>query len=362
MKQKILFLIAFLNLCFAFSQIPNGCYNSATGDGYTLKTQLNAIIKNGHIDNGYSALYDAYKKTDNYSFYENDNTVLDMYSENPSGTDSYNYNHNNRNCGNYNSENDCCNREHIFPQGFFNQESPMKTDIHHVVPSDGYVNGRRSNFPFGEVSNISWQSNNGSKVGTNNIFGYTGTVFEPIDEFKGDIARMLFYFATRYENEVTNSSWDAPNASISNPLNGTNNQVYETWYIKLLYKWHTEDPISQREIIRNNEAYNFQKNRNPFIDHPEYVSQIWGSVLSVNKPLTLEDIKIYPNPIKGNDLFIKTTQITQIKIYNIIGKLVLSKILNSSNNKVDISKLDKGVYLIKIVSQNKITTKKVIKS
>ena len=158
------------------AQIPSGYYNSATGSGYTLKSQLKTIISNGHEDQGYGALYDAYVTSDNDTFYENDNTVLDMYSENPTGTDSYNYTHNNNNCGNYNSENDCYNREHIFPQGFFESQVPMKTDIHHVVPSDGYVNSKRSNYPFGEVSNATWTSNNGSKVGQNTYGSYSGVV------------------------------------------------------------------------------------------------------------------------------------------------------------------------------------------
>ena len=134
-KKILTFVLITLGIN-SYAQIPPGYYNSATGNGYTLKTQLKSIISNGHIDQGYSALYDAYVLSDNDSFYENDNTVLDMYSENPSGSDSYNYNHNDRTCGNYNSENDCYNREHIFPQGFFNEQLPMRTDIHHVVRSE----------------------------------------------------------------------------------------------------------------------------------------------------------------------------------------------------------------------------------
>ena len=279
MVKKLLFSLGVLITSIGFAQIPNGYYNTATGSGYTLKTQLRDIIANGHTNRGYDALYTAYQTSDTDIYYENDNTVLDMYSENINGADSYNYNHGSRKCGNYNSENDCYNREHIFPQGYFNKKDPMKSDIHHVVPSDGYVNGKRSSFPFGEVSSASWTSNNGSKLGSNTFPGHNGTVFEPIDEFKGDIARMLLYFAVRYENEVTSSGWDAHDASPNNPLDGTNDQVYETWYIKLLYKWHTNDPVSQREIDRNNAGYNFQGNRNPFIDHPEYVQDVWSAVL-----------------------------------------------------------------------------------
>lgn len=363
MKFKFLILGLLCIVSLGFSQAPSGYYNTATGSGYTLKTQLKNIISNGHTDQGYGALYSAYETSDTDSFYENDNSVLDMYSENPNGTDSYNYQHNSRNCGNYNSENDCYNREHIFPQGFFNSKNPMRTDIHHVVPSDGYVNGRRSNFPFGEVSSASWTSNNGSKVGSNSFEGYSGTVFEPIDEFKGDIARMLFYFATRYENEVTSSGWDSHTAN-NNPLNGTNNQVYEDWYIKLLYKWHIDDPVSQREIVRNNEAYKFQGNRNPFIDNPSYVSQIWGSVLSNNSFSLLDEVKIYPNPSSTKQITIDIPnglEITSIKLYSIIGSTIYeSKSGTFRNNKIRISNLKSGMYLLKIDNSQRSLTKKVI--
>lgn len=363
MTKKLSLLLTLLSISVGFSQIPSGYYTTATGSSYTLKTQLKSIITNGHSDKGYDALYDAYKTSDNDSFYENDNSVLDMYSENPSGTDPYNYQHGVRKCGNYNGENVCYNREHIFPQGFFNKAYPMRSDIHHVVPSDGSVNGRRSNYPFGEVSSASWTSLNGSKVGSNTFENYSGVVFEPIDEFKGDIARMLFYFATRYENEVTSSSWD-PHTDNNNPLNGTNNQVYEDWYIKLLFKWHTNDPVNQREIVRNNEAYQYQGNRNPFIDHPEYVSQIWSSVLSTEPIITLENISVYPNPSSINRVTISVPneiKITSITLYSIIGaKVYEAKNPLLTNQKIRVKDLKSGMYLLKINNEAKSITKKVI--
>ncbi|MDT7832134.1 endonuclease [Flavobacteriaceae bacterium S356] len=362
--KKLLLLSTLFVTISVFSQIPNGYYDTATGSGYTLKTQLKAIISNGHIDQGYGALYNAYVTSDNDSFYENDNTVLDMYSENPAGADPYNYSHNGRTCGNYNSENDCYNREHIFPQGFFNSQVPMRTDIHHVVPSDGYVNGIRGSFPFGEVSNPDYTTNNGSKRGPNTFDTHSGTVFEPIDEFKGDIARMLLYFATRYEDVVTDATWDSHDASVNNPLNGTNDQVYEDWYIKLLYKWHTDDPVSQREITRNDAAYTFQGNRNPFIDHPEYVQTIWGSVLSVETFSSLEQVSIYPNPSTINKVTLRipsSITIKRIKVYSILGKEIQS--LNNptlANNKLEISNLKQGIYLVKISNDQQNITKKIV--
>lgn len=361
MYKKLLYLLLFLVFLVGYTQPPANYYNSATGTGYTLKTQLKNIIKNGHIDRGYSALLDGYINTDSDIFYENDNSVLDMYSENPTGQDPYNFQHNQRNCGNYNSENDCYNREHIFPQGYFNEGLPMRSDIHHVVPTDGYVNGRRSNFPFGEVSNASWTSNNNSKLGTNTFDSFRGTVFEPINEFKGDIARMLLYFATRYEDEVLDGTWDNHDSSESNPLNGTKNQFYESWYIRLLYKWHAQDPVNQREITRNNEAYQYQGNRNPFIDHPEFVAQIWSNVLSTNNFTLIDAIEMYPNPADGNTLFFKSKNTISVQIVSILGKQLINQKLENTASQIDISSLKPGIYLVKISSNDGTSTKKLIK-
>ena len=277
--KKILFLLSVWMVAgISFAQIPANYYDAAEGlTGYALKSQLHTIITNGHVDHGYDALYNGYINTDSDYYYENDGTVLDIYSEKPSGADAYNYQHGSNTCGTYNSESDCYNREHIVPQSVFGSASPMKSDIHFVIPTDGYVNNRRGSYAFGEVSNPTWTSTNGSKVGPNTFESYNGTVFEPIDEFKGDIARMLFYFATRYETQVDSWSHDM--------FNGTEDQVFADWFLDLLLQWHYNDPVSQREIDRNTACYNYQGNANPFIDHPEWVSVIWDPVPD-NEPPT----------------------------------------------------------------------------
>lgn len=278
----------FLFLLFAFigfAQIPTGYYNSANGlTGYQLKSELSNIISTGYNGQSYGALITLYDTSDNDEYYDNGtqtNTILDMYSENPNGPDPYNWIiGTSSNCGNFNSEADCYNREHIFPQGFFSQNEPMRSDAHHVIPTDGWVNGGRSNLPFGEVNpngaSITTYMN-GSKKGPSITTGFNGTVFEPLDEFKGDIARMLLYFATRYENNINDSGWDAPNASANNPRDGSSDRFYEQWYIDLLLDWHNQDPVSQKEIDRNNDIYVHQNNRNPFVDNPQYVNMIWTS-------------------------------------------------------------------------------------
>jgi len=269
-KNYSLLLLLFVTLGFA--QIPSGYYTTATGTGYTLKTQLYNIIKD-HTNNGYAGLYTTYQTSDVDNFYENDGTVLDMYSENPSGTDPYNYGiGTTQRCGSYSAEGDCYNREHIIPQSVFNEQSPMVADAHFITPTDGKVNGMRSNYPHGNVNSATYTSQNGSKLGSSAVSGYSGTVFEPINEFKGDIARMYFYFATRYENTVAGYSYAM--------FDGSSNKVFTTAFLNMLLAWHTQDPVNAREIARNNAIYARQNNRNPYIDHPEYVNQIWGGTPS----------------------------------------------------------------------------------
>ena len=249
-------------------------YDSITSQtGYALKTALYQIINN-HTAQGYSALWTFYSSNSLDIYYENDGTILDIYSESPNGNDPYNYTKVTNQCGTYNSEADCYNREHSFPRSWFGGTvEPMNSDVHHIFATDGFVNSKRSSFPYGEVGSASFISNNNSKLGSSITAGYSGTVFEPIDEFKGDVARVYFYMATRYENVI--GSWQTNSSSSNAVLNGTSNQVFETWQLNMLLTWHNNDPVSQMEIDRNDAAFLFQGNRNPFVDHPEYADSIW---------------------------------------------------------------------------------------
>ncbi|WP_019039376.1 endonuclease [Psychroflexus tropicus] len=289
MKNSLILLFV-LSFTLGFSQAPEGYYSNTQGlNGFQLKSALKVCIDdiddfNGfpiHQDQGYAALYDAYateNSGDTDDYFEEDGTVLDMYSEIIAGADDYNYEHFQNNCGNYSDEGDCYNREHLVPQSTFNSASPMRNDYFHVVPSDGAVNGARGSFPFGEVTNPTYTSSNGSKRGPNVFPGYLGIVFEPIDEFKGDIARSVLYFAIRYEDEF-NSSWSSNQVLADNPQD-----FFVEWYINLLVSWHLQDPVSQREIDRNNNGFQFQSNRNPLIDHPEFVLRIWGDFMDDEAP------------------------------------------------------------------------------
>ncbi len=284
MKHFYLNITLLLLSLTAFSQAPNGYYNSATGTGYTLKTQLKDIIDNNSdglspeyqaTDPGYGGLYVTYQTSDVDNYYENNGSLLDMYTENPSGTDVKEYDHiTDQDPGSGGTaEGQFFNREHLIPQSVFNQATPQRNDAHFVIPADKYINGERASFPFGVVDTPASNTyTNGSKKGNNldsgYSAGYSGTVFEPIDEFKGDIARMHFYFVTRYEDNVAGYSYEM--------FNNTSTQVFTDTFLSILLQWHAQDPVSTREQDRNNAIFARQNNRNPFIDNPNYVNMIWG--------------------------------------------------------------------------------------
>ena len=200
--MKHFYIIFFIIFTLNLSAQPTGYYATATGTGYALKTQLKKIIDDVNdglaneylaVDNGYGGLYTTYKSSDIDIYYENNGTVLDMYSENPTGPDAYEYtyaieNPDDRDSGSGGtSEGEYYNREHIIPQSVFDSNDPMKNDAHFVVPSDKYVNAQRGNLPFGKVQTANYTSSNGSKRGNNlnsgYSAGYSNDVFEPINEF-----------------------------------------------------------------------------------------------------------------------------------------------------------------------------------
>ena len=245
---------------FVFAEIPAGYYDDAVGkSGEDLQKSLSTIL-NDATDVGYNGLWNLYKTTDRRS----DGKVWDMYS------DVTNYTFGTDQCGTYGVEGDCYNREHSVPKSWFNKQSPMVSDIWHVYPTDGKINGMRSNNPFGEVGSGASSSKNGfSQWGKCVTPGYSGTVFEPNDEYKGDFARTYFYFATRYKGVAT-SGYGAEVFSSAYPY-------ITKWQLDMLLRWHEQDPVSQKELDRNEAVYESrQGNRNPFIDYPELVDLIFG--------------------------------------------------------------------------------------
>lgn len=272
-KSLTLFLFSFLSIA-AFAQIPVGYYNDASGKSCAaLKSSLKKIISTGYIAKPYDNLYDQYKKSD-VKHREvgsgGESVIWDIYSDNPTGTDPYNFDPSSDQCGSYNSEADCFNREHTVPQSWFNSESTPGSDYLHILPTDGYVNNKRANYLYGEVSKSDWTSKNGSKVGSSAVAGISGPVFEPIDTYKGDVARAFLYFVTRYQSNIP--GWSSNSDAFSHDTFPSVNVTY----LNMLLSWNILDPVSQKEIDRNNAAYTYQHNRNPFIDHPEYVNLAWN--------------------------------------------------------------------------------------
>lgn len=314
-----------------FAQIPAGYYDDAIGlEGETLREELFQIIKD-HQTQSYTSLWQHFYDTDRKS----NGFVWDMYSDQPDGTPDYNFTFFDDQCGNVSSdEGFCYNREHSFPKSWFGDQSPMNSDLFHLYPTDGQVNGRRSNYAFGETDNPSWVSTNGSQRGPSSTPGYTGIVFEPIDAFKGDFARTYFYMITRYKDKV--SGWNSPMLS---------GDGYTSWALIMLVAWHQEDPVSPKEIDRNNAVYTIQNNRNPFIDHPEYVESIWGNPAGIEEYSNLEASVWYA----GQTLSVSHSSINQtdVFLYDITGKLIWKKRATSFEWQEDLP-LNQGIYLLQL--------------
>ena len=192
---------------------------------------------------------------------------------------------------------------------------PMYTDLHHMYPTDKIVNNKRSNYPFGETANPSWKSaNDFSKLGPCSVEGYSGVVFEPNDEYKGDFARTYFYMVTCYEEKLPD--WYT-NYSDSKPtLDGNTYPGLQKWQKEMLMKWAKNDPVSEKEINRNNAVYGIQNNRNPFIDYPGLEEYIWGDLKDVafsydhyQSPTAIMTIKAEPANKEG-------------VMYNLAGQVV----------------------------------------
>ncbi|MCM1452131.1 MAG: endonuclease [Clostridium sp.] len=247
---------------YAAAEAPAGYYSSCEGKGgQALIEALNSVVFE-HTNVGYSGLWTMYRTTDTRA----DGTIWDMYS-----TKHWTYSR--EQCGSYGAVGDCYNREHSMPKSWFDDASPMYSDGFHIYPTDGKVNGQRSNYPYGECANgTTLSAPNGikalGKLGKCTFPGYSGTVFEPDDEYKGDFARSYFYMAACYNHLI--DDWH------SDMLAGNSYPAFKSWAVELLLKWHRQDPVSSKEIARNEAVYGFQHNRNPFIDHPEMAEYIWG--------------------------------------------------------------------------------------
>ena len=239
----------------AHAEAPAGYYNSLDGkkEG-ELKTAIHNRVTGFRLVSSYSALPDYFRVTD---VYPESNRWWDMYSDIPLYAPSFKG----------------LNREHSFPKSWWGGSTTVSAyvDLNHLYPSESAANMAKSNYPLGEVDRSSTVAfeNGVSTVGypVQGQGGGASRVFEPADEYKGDFARTYFYMVTCYQNLTWKWTYMV------------NQNVYPTlnnWSVQLLMKWHRDDPVSQKEIDRNDAVYSFQDNRNPFIDHPELAEYLWG--------------------------------------------------------------------------------------
>ena len=335
--------------------VPEGYYNSATGQGSELKTQLFDIINN-HQAQTYSSLWSHMQETD-ATFAGN---VWDMYSDKPCEEPPYTFTFGeDQDSGSGgNVEGQFYNREHSVPQSWFEGAMPMYTDMFHIFPTDKMVNAKRGNYPYGEVNNPSWTSENGSKLGPNTSGEYSGTVFEPIDTYKGDVARGYFYMVTRYEDDLTEwiSNGNAGEVFTSSEFPGLT-----AWALEMFLEWHSQDPVSQKEILRNQAIYEIQGNRNPFIDHPEFASYIWDeNNVSAEQVLNDQDIKIYPNPLRDGFIVEAPGEVHLLEMFSLGGSKILSRTLESGGAWVSTSNLEPGFYLLIVNTKQKTFHQKIL--
>ncbi|MCL2597585.1 MAG: endonuclease [Paludibacter sp.] len=332
----IVFLFFYKNL---LSQIPNGYYNTAEGKrGAELKTALYNIIKNPSFWNGKymnaASFFGQYDRTP-------DGYIWDMYS--------------NIRCTQWSG---CgLNREHNMPKSWFgittNNEdvASIGCDYNNLYPSNADANYAKNNYPLGEVGSSIIFDNGVSKVGKSKIQikngAYNGNVFEPANEYKGDFARDYMYMVTCYENY--SQKWTNSYGMIM--LQNNTYPTFTPYAIDLLLKWSKNDPVSQKEIDRNEAVYSVQGNRNPFVDHPEYAEYIWG-----DKAVTPESDKLFSVNYRGIDNVLVVTIDNEsgagalYEIYSISGQKIIENTVNQ-DGQISCAGLADGVYIVSIYSQ-----------
>ena len=279
-----LVLVAQLSLAATVTkpaEIP-AYYSGLDGkSGSALWSATSSAANKGFKTLGYSGLWTAYAKTDVYPADSAGKAgkIWDMYGE-------CTFTYSKDQCGTYSGVCDCYNREHSIPKSWFGGgTSGIGCDIFHLVPTDGKINGTRSNDEFGEIAGEpnyygnktgaagSWSTDRKTiaSAAGESVKG-TGNVFEPKPQYKGDFARG--YMGTIVKWQLANMTTE--NNFFSGVYDAANYFGFTKKAVILMMKWHREDPVSQKEIDRNNGIQETQGNRNPFIDYPYLAEYIWG--------------------------------------------------------------------------------------
>ncbi len=354
------------------SSVPQNllCADLKTALYHIIKIQPNVI----HYTSTSYDVWDAMLHTDTRLNDAGTDTIMwDMFTDIPNDTGEFELDpctgRDNGSCSG--GEGNCYQREHTFPKSWWGgggsyPSDTFYVDMHHLTPADRTLNIQKSNYPPGEVDVPSSQGSNGFKVGTNAAYPCDSTMkyFEPIDAYKGDYARMYLFMITRYEPHI--SSWDSIITESNCALDGQTYPGVEPWLLQTLLTWHLNDTVSQKEIDRNNAVYAIQGNRNPYIDHPEWVEYIWGNTISSCESISLgvsgttkDEISVFPNPL-SNQLMIESTSpltatVVLFSIHGVIVKQMIAE--NTYNVMMDVSTLPSGMYLLKVND----TVKKLVK-
>lgn len=281
--------VSILTLCFALcisAQVPDDYkahYATLAGQsGDELFDAISAIAAIGYQSHTYKDLWTYFQTTDATE----DGKVWDMYSdcEFTFVTDQ---------CGNYSSVCDCYNREHSLPKSWFGDSKATTapgTDLFHLYPTDGKVNGDRGNLPFGECSG-SFLTHYRGKVGVSQLSAYSGNVYEPDDIYKGDFARSYFGMIVRYGKSFAFNQSAEGNVMFSNTgasITEANHYGLTDYSVEMLMRWHGMDAVSEKETNRNNAVQQTQGNRNPFIDCPVLAEYFWGE--KAGEAVDLQDL------------------------------------------------------------------------
>jgi endonuclease I len=332
--KNLLTLLASFILLTAAGQIPPGYYDNATGKtGEQLKTALHNIIKN-HTEYPYSQTDELLMETDEDP--NNSNNVILLYKGNSQAKSTFG-----------GGSNDW-NREHVWAKshGDFGDSPPCGTDLHHMKPEDASVNSDRGNKDF---------DNGGVQHPEATGCYYDSDSWEPRDEVKGDVARMIFYMEVRYEGDN-----GEPDLEVVDWVNSAPEPEHGKY--SALYQWHQDDPPDAFEINRNNVIYSYQDNRNPFIDHPEYLILIYDPTNAVND-VYYNSFTIYPNPA-SEKISIKTPSLSflsgVISICDIRGQEVFKRSLTlcCETENIDVSHLYEGFYFLILYTENQVLSSK----
>ena len=344
-QRLISTLIMLLSLCATVAaDVPHNYYTALDGKKKeALKTAAHEVIR-PHTVVTYNSLFPTqFPKTDVYpELYNGQKRWWEMYSDNVyyvsrgwSGM----------------------NREHSFPKSWWGGDNnEAYTDLFHLYPSESDANMAKSNYPLGEVEDATFD-NGVTRVGyaVSGQGGGAGKVFEPADEYKGDFARTYFYVVTAYQDFTWKYTYMAQQGDYP---------TLKPWAIELLLDWHRRDPVSQKEIDRNEAVYKIQGNRNPFIDFAELAEYIWGSRTSETFYIAEQGGTITP-PITGDPELVSPAENSSLDFGQVaIGstqtiELLVKGVNLSSALSIRVTGTDRAMFTLEGVKDNQIPASKV---